>query len=576
VKEEKFPIKAAKKRKILLELRPALEGFAGIPQEARLLFLGLRSIPNNDVQGMIQTSHTILSRGTTSGWNWTRLEGASAARRFNRYSRFIVSMMEKPYRTFLDKIIDNVERRLATIRLTLLTLLGVRKIKLTNFEPLHFEDFVWRTMFAKSLPSSEYGKVTSASMKICSTPWHIMHLVGLHTLNLLRTPKYPSLIAKDFDIFISQTPYPGRILGGAALVVRYHDAIPVFFPHTIPDKAIHQATHFYALMANVKAGGYFACVSEATRLSLLSLFPEAADRTVTIHNIVSPHYFYEDSNRERTVEIIRSRLLGRDIDARDLELSPKFLTLREQETFYQRVLDTKSFKYLMVVCSIEPRKNHARLLAAWEALMTEDPEMKLVVVGSLGWDYTLLLKGFRTWIDRGRLFMLNAVPAPDLRVLYRHAAATVCPSIAEGFDFSGAESMRCGGVVIASDIEVHREIYDDAAEYFDPYSTASLLKAIKKVIYEPGAAQLQDKMRARGTEVAARYVPEKILPQWEAFLARVMQEKKSPFARIRGGEQGGSGAVALPPAELGVPVVAEDFKSKVSGEGVSSAGSAAD
>lgn len=550
--EEKFPIKAAKKRKVLLELRPALEGFAGIPQETRLLFLGLRSIPDNDVQGMIQTSHTILSRGTTTEWNWTRLDSWSDARKFNRFSRFIVSMMEKPYRTFLDKVIDNIERRLAAIQLTVLTLLGLRKIKLSSFEPRHFEDFVWRTMFAKSLPSSEYDKVTSASMKICSTPWHNMHLVGLHTLNLLPSPKYPSLVVKGFDIFIAQTPYPGKIKGGATLVVRYHDAIPVFFPHTIPDKAIHQATHFYALMANVKAGAYFACVSEATRLALLSLFPEAAERTVTIHNIVSPHYFYEDSDRERTVEIIRSRLLGRDIDARDLELSPKFLTLREQENFYQRVLDQKSFKYLMVVSSIEPRKNHARLLAAWEALMTEDPEMKLVIVGSLGWDYTLLLKGFRTWIDRGRLFMLNAVPAPDLRVLYRHAAATVCPSIAEGFDFSGAEAMRCGGVVIASDIEVHREIYDDAAEYFDPYSTASLIKAIKKVIYEPGATELQQKMRARGAEVAARYLPEKILPQWEAFLARVMQEKKSLLGRIQVRDTGGTSPLALDsPVQLG-------------------------
>jgi len=63
------------------------------------------------------------------------------------------------------------------------------------------------------------------------------------------------------------------------------------------------------------------------------------------------------------------------------------------------------------------------------------------------------------------VFLLNNVPADDLRVLYRHAAATVCPSLAEGFDFSGVEAMRCGGVVLASDIPVHREVYQDAAHY---------------------------------------------------------------------------------------------------------------
>ena len=117
--------------------------------------------------------------------------------------------------------------------------------------------------------------------------------------------------------------------------------------------------------------------------------------------------------------------------------------------------------------------------------------------------------------------MLSSVPSPDLRVLYRHAAATVCPSLGEGFDFSGVESMASGGITIASDIPVHREIYDNAAEYFDPYATMSLVKALKKVLYDQDAAQIQETMRQRGEEVAARYLPEKILPQWEEFLVRV-------------------------------------------------------
>jgi len=44
------------------------------------------------------------------------------------------------------------------------------------------------------------------------------------------------------------------------------------------------------------------------------------------------------------------------------------------------------------------------------------------------------------------------VPAEALRLLFRQAVVTVCPSVGEGFDFSGVEAMRCGGVVAASDI----------------------------------------------------------------------------------------------------------------------------
>ena len=121
--------------------------------------------------------------------------------------------------------------------------------------------------------------------------------------------------------------------------------------------------------------------------------------------------------------------------------------------------------------------------------------------------------------------MLHAVPAPDLRVLYKHAVATVCPSLGEGFDFSGVESMRSGGVTVASDIPVHREIYDDASLYFDPYSTASLVKALKELIYAPNAADVQARLRVRGEEVSRRYLPDAILPQWQRFIEQITDSK---------------------------------------------------
>jgi len=203
------------------------------------------------------------------------------------------------------------------------------------------------------------------------------------------------------------------------------------------------------------------------------------------------------------------------------------------EGFYRRVLGKRPFRYLLVVSTVEPRKNHGRLLAAWEVIKADiDPDLKLIVVGGLGWDYATMLKGFRPWIEQGDLFMLNAVPAPDLRVLYRNAIATVCPSLGEGFDFSGVESMSSDGVVLASDIPVHREVYDDAAEYFDPYSTASLVKALKKVVYSDDAEAVQRQLRERGQQVGSRYQPEKILPRWNQFLEWVAQHKG---AKVFGG-----------------------------------------
>ena len=502
---------------ILLEMRPALEGFAGIPQEVRLLFRGLREIDAIEVEGMLQTSHRFLSLGMTD-----KLQ-RKAQRPFalNRYSKVIVSMAEQPYENVFDRVNRFLRRKLSSYQLTALMTLGFGNVRLGRFDSKEFGDFTWRTLFSKSLPAKDYAKVSSANHRICPVPWHTMHMAGLATLTWRRRALYPRLITNGVDIFIGQTPYPGRITKKTKMVIRYHDAIPVLMPHTIPDKSIHQATHFRALESNVHNGAWFSCVSETTRQDLLKIFPEAEARSVTIHNMVSHNYFYEDPAPERVGDIIRARLHEGD-KSKGVEVNPEFLTNTERESFYRRHLGGKETRYLLAVSTIEPRKNHARLLAAWEQVKQGiDPDLKLVLVGGLGWDYVPLLRAFGSWIERGQLFMLSAVPAPDLRVLYRNALATVCPSVGEGFDFSGVEAMRSGGIAIASDIPVHREIYDDAAVYFQPYSTASLVEALKDTLYSSTSEKQIRAMRARGQKVSGRYLPEAILPKWEAFLTKL-------------------------------------------------------
>src|SRR5437879_11855538 len=104
-------------------------------------------------------------------------------------------------------------------------------------------------------------------------------------------------------------------------------------PHTTPHKSLHQATHFHALSANVRAGARFACVSEATRNDLLRMFPQAETQAVVIHNMVSHHYFNENSDPELGRGIIRARLHEGD-PTKELEVQPTFLTLGDRERFY--------------------------------------------------------------------------------------------------------------------------------------------------------------------------------------------------------------------------------------------------
>jgi glycosyltransferase involved in cell wall biosynthesis len=488
--------------KILLEMRPALDGHAGIPQEARLLFRGLSTLPGLDVEGLLQSSNRVVARGLPhpDSAAYRRL---SIDRRIHQLSRVVVSLRPSERQRIPERLADALRSALAPLGLAVRAATGLRE-PLGWFDGEPFRDFVWRDLFARTLPVADLPTVAGAHMRVARVPWNLAHAVGLATRRL-GGPLYPRIDTRGFDVMIAETPYPGRVAGGTQMVVRYHDAIPLLMPHTITDKSFHQASHYHALARNVKDGAWFACVSEATRRDLLKVFPQVEARCVTVHNMVSHHYHPEQTSAGRLFEIVRTR---RNVQVKGTEAD----ALRWIGPGHQ---------YLLMVSTLEPRKNHATLLAAWEQLRLERfPELKLLIVGSLGWDHAGIISRFRPWLASGDVQMLEEVPAGELRLLYHHAAATVCPSLGEGFDFSGVEAMRCGGAVVASDIPVHREIFGDAAAYFETYSPADLARAVESVI-DPAAPELRSRLVGDGERVSQAYLPERVLPQWRQFLARL-------------------------------------------------------
>jgi glycosyltransferase involved in cell wall biosynthesis len=362
-------------------------------------------------------------------------------------------------------------------------------------------------LFAKTLPTADFDAITRADYRVMELPWNGLHRGALMLRHLRGRPVYARWDTSEFDVLVAETPFPARVSGRTRLVVRYHDAIPVLMPHSIKDREHHQRSHYEALRRNVEDGAWFACVSDATRRDLLSMFPQAEAKSVTIPNMVSHHYREESAPPQRVPDILltrRHRAVGK----------------RKK---LAKVLSTVP-RYLLMVSTVEPRKNHLALLGAWERLRSAGhPDLQLVVVGALGWDHEFIVPKFSPWVKRGVVHLLEDVPAADLRLLYRHAEVTVCPSFGEGFDFSGVEAMRSGGVVAASDIQVHQDVYEDAAEYFSPYTNESLFRTLSALLGEAGEAR-RARLAARGAVVSARYLPEQVLPQWQAFFNRLSVE----------------------------------------------------
>lgn len=486
--------------RVLMELRPGLGGHAGIPQATRLLFRTLAALEDVRLEGLLQSGVHVLSPAlpaTSSGWFGT----LSADRQMNRLGRVVIAIEQRTRDLY-------AHAALLTIGMLLKHLLGGRQ-HLTRFDATRFRDFVWRRFFARTLPAEDLDTVLRSAFRVARLPWNAQHIAALVT-GKLGVPVYPRLDTSDFDVMICETPYPATVSRNTRLVVHYHDAIPLLMPHTISDRRWHQAFHYGALRSNVSNGAWFACVSDATRNDLLSIFPQAERRAVTIHNMVSPHYHDGPSDRARVPEIIRNRL--------NMSLKPPL-----DPAVQHRLLDdsgqARELDYLLIVSTIEPRKNHLTLLSAWEQLRaTRFRSLKLVMVGELGWRQKRIVRKLRLWLDRGDAFLLKDVMAEELRILYAQAKLTVCPSFGEGFDFSGVEAMRSGCAVAASDIPVHREVFGNAAQYFNPYSVDSLVQAIEAVI-DPASAGLRDELIEKGERMSRRYTHEAILPKWQELLS---------------------------------------------------------
>jgi glycosyltransferase involved in cell wall biosynthesis len=500
--------------KLLLELRPALDGHAGIPQETRLLFSGLAGMDGIEVLGLVQSSSLPIDRGLPLR-HGVAVTGLTSAERIDRLSRVVVSMQPRAGVNRLEDLRRRWRRYGLPLAAAAKSLLGL-SVPLTGFDATHFKDFVWRTMFAKTLPLSDFDLVTSRDFRILSEPYSVTATLGALG-GFFGAPVFPRVDTRGVDVLLAETPWPARPAPGTALVVRYHDAVPLLMPHTIKNRAQHRAAHFHALRRNARDGAWFACVSEATRADLLSVLPEVERRTVTIPNMVLHRPDSEIGPIERVPEIVWSR-------------KNRAAPLAGGAALQDADLPDGRLDYLLMVSTIEPRKNQAALLDAWELLRSgRFPGLHLVLVGGMGWQHEDIIERFVPWLGRGGLHLLSDVPAADLRTLYRHARATVCPSLSEGFDFSGIEAMQCGGAVVASDIRVHRDVFAAAAEYFNPYAASELAQALESVI-DPAQQRRRQELVDAGREVAALYRPEVVLPMWRDFLARV-----GPTARLKAG-----------------------------------------
>ncbi len=239
------------------------------------------------------------------------------------------------------------------------------------------------------------------------------------------------------------------------------------------------------ILEGMQRAAWVTCDSEATREELLKFEIVPAQRTVVIYNGVH-HSCSAGPDSEADAEA--ARLLG---PVRD-----------------------NAIELLHVGSTIE-RKRIDVLLKVFAAVRKEFPAARLVRAGG---EFT---GEQRRLIEQSgvseAIIILPALSRPVLAAVYRRATLVLQPSEREGFGLPVIEAMACGVPVIASDLEVLREVGGDAAIYPPVADVPAWSEAVINLLHERREQpQSWAARRAGGLAQAAKFT-------WAEYAAKMME-----------------------------------------------------
>ncbi len=187
-------------------------------------------------------------------------------------------------------------------------------------------------------------------------------------------------------------------------------------------------------------------------------------------------------------------------------------------SIYQKSLEEKSSpnqnqrikKQLIYTGSLYPHKNLKIIIKSLKKL----PKYKLLIASSRSIFQSQIQTLISNYKVKNQVVFLGFVPDEKLISIYQESTALVQPSLSEGFGLTGIEAMASHTPVLASNIKVFKEIYQDAAFFFDPNSSSSFITALENL--ESGNRK---KVVDEGLKVAGQYSFDKMAKDiWLQFL----------------------------------------------------------
>lgn len=248
---------------------------------------------------------------------------------------------------------------------------------------------------------------------------------------------------------------------------------------------------------------------------------------VTIHDLIH-HHFSQESTSTRNPLLFKLKRFGyKVVIANAIKGSKKIIvpsnfvkreivenfkikpdkivvTYEAAEEEYQTSKKQSSGDYILYVGNAYPHKNLNTLLDALKILSTNYKlsRTSLTIVSPRSVFTERLESEVEKRCLKNKVKVIGYQEPAKLAQIFTSARAYIFPSLSEGFGIPGLNAMAAGVPVIASKIPTLREIYQDAAVYFNPKDSKDIAQTIITVL---NSSKKRQELIERGQKQAKKY-----------------------------------------------------------------------
>jgi glycosyltransferase involved in cell wall biosynthesis len=157
--------------------------------------------------------------------------------------------------------------------------------------------------------------------------------------------------------------------------------------------------------------------------------------------------------------------------------------------------------YVLTVSRVDARKNHLRMLEAFERLVKEGFPHRWLIAGPPGHGADVFERALAASPARARVEWRRNVADSELPKLYVQADLFLFASLNEGFGLPPLEAMACGTPVVSSCVTSMPEVLGDAAFLVEPTESERIFEASRRLLAEPELArEFAEKGKRRARE----------------------------------------------------------------------------